>query len=1222
MKMIRVSLILVAFATLIAVQCIVELDVAAQEIGADALVAAYGFNEGGGTTTTDASGNLLTGDISGATWSVAGHFGGALSFDGSGDWVTINDAPPLDLSTGMTIQAWVFPTALSGWKTVVLKETPGGLAFALYAHDNAPRPAAYVNIGGSEVAAIGSAQLPLNTWTHLAATYNGATLRLFVNGSPVGSTAVSGAIVGSLNPLRIGGNSVWGEYFTGRIDEVRIHNRELLQSEIQALMSTPVDQEDGFSFIIYNNPVTVGLSDSATYNLGINPTGGFTGAVVPSVSGLPPDTVAAVEPVGGPPHPGPFALTITTSPTTPPGTYLLTLTGVAGALTASTSLTLIVLGNPDFQLTVEPNSLILTQGQNGVANFQVKELNSFSQVVTLDVTGLPSEVAATFTPPALIPTGTGTVQFNVSALTPPGVYPLFLTAVSNDGNLTRQAAFTLTVKAPSGGGSWRQLSMGDTGAMYYGVLVGDVGNTGKNRVYGTAGSGLVYEYSHNGTSWSFSQVPVGVPADGEMHNGAIGPARNDGINRLYIAAAMSGRVYELSWLSGSWQVEVMATLNGATDVVIGAGRNDGILRMYVTWMSGSTEFTWNGTSWTQVTMSGNESGWVHGNDLGPGRNDGVNRIYTANQGNGEVYEYTWTGSSWSKVLVGATNDTRNLKLGKGRNDGLFRVYTASGDSNAYEYTWTGVAWQAVSMGSAGVGGIKVHSHPAAARGDGLERVYVASTTGVHEYQWNGTTWQGVLLGNAVAYMYGLDVGDGLNNGTTQVYGSSYDGNVYVFDWTPTTATVPVPNVVGLTQQQATNTITGAGLTAGPITSEFNATVQAGLVIRQSPTAGTPVPPGSGVGFVLSLGPAPSASLSINDVSVTEGNAGTISAMFTVTLLPASTQPVTVAYATANGTATAGQDYVAASGTVTFAPGETTKPLSILVNGDLRDEDNETFVVNLSNPSNAVIGDAQGVGTILDNDPLPSLSISDAAVTEGNTGTTTATFTVTLSPVSGRTVSVNWATANGTAVAPDDYVAASGTLTFAAGTTSQTLSVSVRGETTVEPNETFVVNLSGPINATITDAQGLGNILNDDAAGGATIAVDKMRLFRRPRDANHAVIQHGGGGRSAFGLRGIRRTIVGGTDGDRFRRRTYLDVGRTAEHPARHLGDLEGDRARSVDKRHDHLLAAFRWLSPVPYRSNVYRCKGNRCLLHCQWSKRSPFRIADNHSGRFACLCRW
>ena len=204
------------------------------------LVAAYGFNEGAGSTTADSSWNANTGTISGAAWAASGRYGGALSFNGTSSRVDINDANSLDLTSGLTIEAWVYPTALSGWRTVILKETSADLVYGLYAYDNAPRPAGYVYVGGNYFDAPGTTSIPLNAWTHLAATHDGATLRLFVNGNQVGSRTATGNITVSTGPLRIGGNLVWGEYFSGNIDEVRIYNRALSPAEIQTDMNTPV----------------------------------------------------------------------------------------------------------------------------------------------------------------------------------------------------------------------------------------------------------------------------------------------------------------------------------------------------------------------------------------------------------------------------------------------------------------------------------------------------------------------------------------------------------------------------------------------------------------------------------------------------------------------------------------------------------------------------------------------------------------------------------------------------------------------------------------------------------------------------------------------------------------------------------------------------------------------------------------------------------------------
>ena len=203
------------------------------------LVAAYGFEELTGTATTDSSGSGSTGTISGAARTVAGKYGRALSFDGVNDLVTVADAPGLDLSTGMTLEAWVRPTANTGWRTVVTKEQVGNIVYGLFSNSDTARPSGIVSVGPAQDIARGPSALVLSSWTHLATTYDGAVLRLYVNGSLVVSRNVSGAMPNSSQPLQIGGNNVWAEWFAGSIDEVRVYNRALTAAEIVADRDTP-----------------------------------------------------------------------------------------------------------------------------------------------------------------------------------------------------------------------------------------------------------------------------------------------------------------------------------------------------------------------------------------------------------------------------------------------------------------------------------------------------------------------------------------------------------------------------------------------------------------------------------------------------------------------------------------------------------------------------------------------------------------------------------------------------------------------------------------------------------------------------------------------------------------------------------------------------------------------------------------------------------------------
>jgi ribosomal protein L35AE/L33A len=250
-----------------------------------------------------------------------------------------------------------------------------------------------------------------------------------------------------------------------------------------------------------------------------------------------------------------------------------------------------------------------------------------------------------------------------------------------------------------------------------------------------------------------------------------------------------------------------------------------------------------------------------------------------------------------------------------------------------------------------------------------------------------------------------------------------------------------------------------------------------FLVNLSGAANAMIADGQGVATILNDDSVP--ALSISDVTVTEANAGTVSATFTVNLSAASGQTVTVSYATADGTAHSGSDYLAAAGNLTFAPGETSRTVTVLINGDVLNEVNETFSVNLSNPTNATIADGQGVGSILNDDATPTLTINDVTVTEGNAGTVSATFTVNLSAASGQTVTVSYATADGTATAGSDYVAAAGNLTFAPGETSKTITVQVNGDRIGEQNESFFVVLSNSSNAAITDGTGQGAIMDDE-----------------------------------------------------------------------------------------------------------------------------------------------
>ena len=442
-------------------------------------------------------------------------------------------------------------------------------------------------------------------------------------------------------------------------------------------------------------------------------------------------------------------------------------------------------------------------------------------------------------------------------------------------------------------------------------------------------------------------------------------------------------------------------------------------------------------------------------------------------------------------------------------------------------------------------------------------------------------------GTAIAADYGPGLEVSTNGGTT---------------WTPSATATFAPSATSV-------------LVRTPITDDATDENSEAFTLTATVTAGTTVnPSATGTGTIVDND---DTGLSINDVTRNEAT-GTMS--FNVTLNAPSAQPVTVGYATTSGTATSGADFTATSGTLTFAPGVVSQPITVPITNDAIFENSEAFNVVLSGATNAAIADGTGIGTILDDgtgaggtdDDRPSLSVINVATTEGtdpfavftvalsnpsafattvslaladgtalgadygpalevstNGGTTftaatnatfapgatsvlvrtpitndtldenvedftltatvtagtttnasdtgtatitdndatptltindvtrnedtgTMTFTATLSAASGLPISVDYATASGTATSGADFTATSGTLTFAAGATTQTITVPITDDATFENSETFTVVLSSPSNATITDGNGVGTIL-DDGTGAGGIDDDRPAL---------------------------------------------------------------------------------------------------------------------------------
>ncbi|MEU8390687.1 LamG-like jellyroll fold domain-containing protein [Micromonospora sp. NPDC048843] len=205
------------------------------------LVAAYNMNQGSGTTVSDSSGQANSGAAHDTTWATNGRYGKALSFNGTSSLVTVTHAPSLRLTTALTLSAWVRPDEQSDWHTVVMKNLASGInaSYGLYASDR-DGPAGWLTTTGEPVTPQGPTALPDGTWSNVALTYDGSRATLYVNGTKAGEVAVTGTIDDDGGTLTIGGNEIWGEYFSGLIDEVRVYNRALTAAQIQSDMNTPI----------------------------------------------------------------------------------------------------------------------------------------------------------------------------------------------------------------------------------------------------------------------------------------------------------------------------------------------------------------------------------------------------------------------------------------------------------------------------------------------------------------------------------------------------------------------------------------------------------------------------------------------------------------------------------------------------------------------------------------------------------------------------------------------------------------------------------------------------------------------------------------------------------------------------------------------------------------------------------------------------------------------
>jgi glucose/arabinose dehydrogenase len=1362
-------------------------------------VAAYSFDEGAGTTFADASGSGNSGTMSGATWA-AGRFGTALSFNGTSAIANVPDSPSIDLTTGMTLEAWVNPVSLNGFRTVLLKERPGQLAYALYGNTDLGRPRGETFTSAGWSSSQGTSQLPLNTWSHLATTYDGTTLRLFVNGALTGSVATTGSLLVSVNPLRIGGNAIWGEYFNGRIDEVRIYNRALGAAELQLDMTQPISAADATPPTVSSvapaadaTNVSTAVSVTATFSEGVNATT-VTGATVTlrDASGLIPAAVtydaanrrATLAPVsqlaanaayavrilggasgvkdaaGNPlaadftwafrtgtdsgtpvvvsksPAPGATGaastvhVAATFSEPMDAGSMAFVLRNQAGTLVPGTltydNTALAATLRPDVPLaatawytaTIESAADVAGNAiagpvswvfRTGAAGFQqstvlsglveptAMEFASDGRVFVAEKSGLIKvfDSLSDTTPDVVADLRTKVHNFWDRGLLGLALDPLFPTRPYIYVHYTHDAVKGGTAPrwgsadetsdpcpSPPGptangcvvSGRVSRLELAGNVTISERVLIEDWPQQFPSHSVGGLTFGVDgYLYASGGDGANFNAIDYGqagnplgdppVPAGGVQTPPTAegGSLRSQDLRTMADPVGLNGTIVRVDPETGAAvegnplfdnadanakRVIAYGLRNpyrfafrpGTRDLYIadvGSGTWEEIDRIADTAATPMKNFGWpcyegpnrqpgfEGANLNMCNDLYNQQDAVvsplyayrHGAAVVPGESclAGTSSISALVFSSGGNYPASYRGALFfadysreciwvmfpdsagipdpsriATLLSGAAGPV-DLKIGP-RGD-LFYLDHLGGTVRRVEYFDGNRAPHAAASATPAAGQAPLtvtfdgssSTDPDAGDvlayawdldGDGFfddgtaasvsftyatARVYTArlrvtdnqGLSDIHATTISANSFAPVAAIQAPAASLTWTVGDVISfSGTAE---DEDDGQLppSAFSWSllmhhcaagGNCHIHPIQTSEGITEgsfaapdheypsylELVLKATDSSGLTD---TRSVRLDPKTAALTFESDPAGVTVAVGSS-SFVtpftrtVILGSTNSVSapsrhsiggtsyefsawsdsgaqthdivadtasatyratyasvpmLSIADATVTEGDAPGVRLSFDVTLSAPTARVVTVEYATTNGSAVAPADYAALSGTLTFPPGTTSRTIAVDVAGDSIDEASETIGITLANAVHAGLPAGPAAGTILDNDPAPSLSIDDTQVQEGDTGTRDAVLAVRLSSPSGLPVTVNYATAAGTASARTDFIAASGTLTIPSGATAAAVTAVVQGDTVAEPDETFVVNLSGPVNATITDGQGTAVIANDDAA---------------------------------------------------------------------------------------------------------------------------------------------
>lgn len=533
-----------------------------------------------------------------------------------------------------------------------------------------------------------------------------------------------------------------------------------------------------FTFVATPAILSLGIGSSDTFTATVWFVGGFDSMLVDLwVTGVPVGVTATYDP-DPLPHQGASAMMVDVGPSATPGTYTLTMGATSEGIMHSQDVTLVVTDKPDFTLALSPKTSGTGAGGTATIDVMVTPQNGFAAAVMLAASGLPAGASATFTPNPAAPPG-GKLDVMTTAATAPGSYPFTVTGTS--GLLTHMTDGTLVVSAA--GSAWAISPVGTTGNGNNCVIVGPAHNDGVNRVYvGTVSTGRIYEFSWSGSAWSAGVDIGGSPGGNEMHNMTMGPGRNDGMTRIY-AGSLDGYLYEFTWGASTFTQMTVGGMAGATThAAVGDGCGDGTNRLYATRGANVREYTWNGSGWDMAPVGSVSAGIAHGIRLGDGRGDGVRRLYVASTSDG-VYEASYAAGAWSMTHIALSTDTRNVNVGAGKNDGAMAVYAARADGTMSELRRAGSGWSIDPVGSPAGSSTLVHAYVVAGRNDGVLRVYSSAANGnVYEFSWSGSAWTPTTLGGGTGYMYGMSPGIGRNDDVMRLYAASFNNQVYEYTW--------------------------------------------------------------------------------------------------------------------------------------------------------------------------------------------------------------------------------------------------------------------------------------------------------------------------------------------------------------------------------------------------------------------------------------------------------